>query len=839
MRRLLQGSLARTARLLGTVFAVALAVALVSGTFVLTDTIDSAFRHAAARPDGSSDLVVRSTAQFAAQANSLPEREPVPESLLVRIAAVPGVQAAWGAVQGYAGLVDRDGRAIAPAGLPSVGSGWQPGDVLEAGRAPQGPGEVAIDAATARRNGLVLGEKIKVLFEGTSKDFTIGGFLKAADGVVAATKAIFDPTTAQQVLGQAGKVDAIPVTAAAGVSPEMLRSRINAVLPDRYEAVTSAQVAHETEQSWTRAVGFLPTALLMFAAVALLVGAFLIFNTFSILVAQRARELGLLRALGASRAQLTASVLVEAVGVGLAGSLAGVALGFGAAHGLLALLHGMGLDLPSSPVVFLPRTAIAAVLCGVVVTILAAVPAARRATGTAPIGALRGLATPGSTGRRRLVLGGVLGAVGMGSLAVGLSAGPVAAVAVGVTGVFLSLAVLAPLAAGPAARLIGAPLVRVLGAPAFLGRENAMRSPKRTAATAAALMIGIGLVGVVAIVAASMKASATRTVERSLRADFVLASIGIPGASGGVPPVVADRVRTLPGITTVSELRSGQWGLDGRPQSLVAVDPATVTAMHDVDPHSAAAVRNLDDAGVLVRDTTAERYGWRVGDDVSMTFARTGTRKMRLRGTFSTTAVRSDYVVSLGAYKANFSQQMDIEVDVALAAGTTPAAGRAEIEKVLADFPVVQILDRSQVLAAQNAQVDRLLVPVTALLGLSVAIALLGIANTLGLSIHERTREIGLLRAIGMARAQLRSMISSEAVITACLGAVMGVMVALFFGWALVASMRHLGVSELVFPVAQLGGLVAMATLAGLVAGVLPARRAASLGVLDAIGRDS
>ena len=842
MGRLLRGALAQTGRLIGTAFAVALAVTLVSGTFVLTDTIDAAFHRATAPTEGSSDLVIRSTALFAAQANSLPEREPVPESLVARVAAVPGVQAVWGAVQGYAGLVGADGNAIAPTGLPSVGSGWAPGDVLESGRAPEGPGEVAIDAATARRNGLVLGDRIRVLFEGTSKEFTIGGFLKAAGDVVAATKAIFDPATAQQVLGEEGKVDTIPVTAAAGVSPDALRMRINSMLPERYEAVTAAQVAHESEESWTKAVGFLPTALLLFAAVALLVGAFLIFNTFSILVAQRTKELGLLRALGASRAQLTTSVLVEATAVGVVGSLVGVLLGFGAAHGLLALLEGMGFELPSSPVVFLPRTAFAGVLAGVLVTVAAAVPAARQATRVTPVGAIAGAAADlGGPRRRRLATGSVAGLVGGGFLVAGPLVGavpPLVAAAVGVTGILVGLAVLAPLVARPAARLIGAPLIRVFGEPAFLGRENAMRTPRRTAATAAALMIGIGLVGVVAIVAASMKASATRTVDDTLRADFVVAALGTSGATGGVPPAVADLLRGTPGVATVSQMRGGQWGLDGRPQTLLAVDPATVTALHDIDPQSAAAVRNLDDKGVLVRDTTAERYGWRVGDDVPRTFARTGTTPMRLRGVFSTSAVRTDYVVSLGAYRANFAQQMDLQVEVALAPGISPAAGRAEIRKALAAYPVVQILDRSQVLSAQNDKVDSLLVPVTALLGLSVAIALLGIANTLGLSLHERTRELGLLRAIGMARRQLRSMIRSEAVITACLGAVMGVVVAVFFGWALVRSMGNVGVSELVFPVAQLAGLVALATIAGLLAGVLPARRAASLGILHAIAHD-
>ncbi len=337
------------------------------------------------------------------------------------------------------------------------------------------------------------------------------------------------------------------------------------------------------------------------------------------------------------------------------------------------------------------------------------------------------------------------------------------------------------------------------------------------------------------ILAASVKASASRTVDESLRADFVLTSTGLAGAAGGVPPVVAERLRDTPVVGAVSEIRGGQWGLDGRTQTLLAVEPKSVTTFHQVDPQSDAAVRRLDDTGVLVRDTTAERYGWRVGDTIPMTFARTGTKKMRLQGTFSSTAVRTDYVITLGAYRANYAQQFSLEVDVALAPGVSPAAGRAEIERVLADYPVVKVMDHAQVLAAQDEQVHKLLVPVTALLALSVVIALLGIANTLALSIHERTRELGLLRAIGMARRQLRSMIRSEALIIASLGAALGVGVALFFGWALVASMRNVGVTQLVFPVAQLTGLAALTTVAGLVAGILPARRAASLAVLDAI----
>ena len=842
MKRLLRGALAQGARLFGTALAVALAVTLVSGTFILTDTIDASFSRASADTGGTSDVVVRSTALFSAQANSLPEREPVPESLVARVAAIPGVKAAWTAIQGYAELVDTQGQAIAAKGLPTVGSGVTPDVTLASGRAPVGPDEVAIDAETARRNGLVLGDRIKVLFSGSMQEFTIGGVLQAAGDVVASTKAVFDSATAQRVLGTAGLVDAIPVEAEPGLSAGALRARINAELPDRYEAVTTAQVARESAESWTKAVAFLPTALLLFAAVALLVGAFIICNTFSILVAQRARELALLRSLGASRAQLTASVLCEAVAVGVVGSLAGVVAGFGAARGLLALFDRLGYELPSASAVFLPRTAIIGVLAGVLVTVLAALLPARRATRVSPTGAMSGADGARSTSPGgRFALGAGAGAAGLATLLTGVLGGgarPIIAVGLGAAGIVVSLAVLAPLVATSAARTVGAPLVRLFGEPAFLGRENAMRSPRRTASTAAALMIGIGLVGVVAILAASVKASASRTVDDSLRADFVLTPAGLGGAVSGVPPVVVDRLRATPAIATVSEIRGGQWGLDGRTQTLLAVDPATVTAMHEVDDASAASVRRLDDSGVLVRDTVAERYGWRVGDPVPMTFARTGTRRMLLQGTFSSTAVRTDFVVTLGAYRANYAQQFALEVDVALAPGVTSAAGRAEIERMLADYPVVKVMDHAEVVAAQNEQVDRVLLPVTALLVLSVLIALLGIANTLALSIHERTRELGLLRAIGMARSQLRSMIRSEAAIIAGLGATMGVAVALFFGWALVASMRHLGVTELVFPVAQLTGLVAMATIAGMLAGVLPARRAASLAVLQAMSSD-
>ena len=837
MWRILKGLLAHKSRLLRTAAAVALAVSLVSGTFVLTDTIDAAFDRASTS-SAQIDVLVRASAEFTAQATTLPERETLPESLLDVIAAIPGVDKVWGQVMGFAELVDKEGNAISPSGLPTVGTAFTQQDTLVAGRAPTGPGEVVIDDVTAAKDGFVLGDRIKILFQGLVREFTIAGVRKVND-LLASTTASFDLQTAQQLLGEEGTFDAIPVKADAGVSPEVMRARIGAALPESYEVVTYDQAAREAQESWTKALGFLTTALLMFAAVALLVGAFIIFNTFSILVAQRTRELGLLRAVGASRRHLVTSVLAEALMVGLVASAVGIVLGLGAAHGLLAIMRMIGFELPSAPVVFRGRTAALGLVAGVLVTVAAAVIPAYRSTKVSPMAAIVGRTADeqGGFGRRVASGLGVTG-VGLASLFIGLFGRvqtPLLAIGLGSAGILVGIAMLTPLVAAPAARVIGIPLIRLFGQPAVLGRDNAMRNPRRTSATAAALMIGITLVGVVAILAASIKSSASHTIQDTLRADFVVTPRTVAGAQGGVPPAVGDKLRKARAVATVSEIRSGQWGLEGRARTLVAIDPETITQAYELDPAANAALRRLDDDSVLVRTSVAERHGWRVGDEVPMTFARTGTKLMVLADTFTSTAVRSDYVISLGAFKSNFKQQLSLEVDVRLAPGISAEAGRHAVEEALIDFPNVEVRDRGQVLAAQEAAVNKLLVPVTALLALSVVIALLGIVNTLALSIHERTRELGLLRAVGMARSQLRSMVRSEAVIIAGLGSVLGVVVAVFFGWALVGAMKDLGVNQLVVPVGQLAGLVAAATGAGLVAGVLPARRAARLPILDAI----
>ena len=621
------------------------------------------------------------------------------------------------------------------------------------------------------------------------------------------------------------------------MSAEALRARVAAALPESYEVLTADQAARQAKESWARSLRFLTPGLMVLAGVALLMGGFIVFNTFSMVVAQRSRELGLLRALGASRRQVTVSVLGEAVLVGGAASAAGIGGGLGAAPGLLALLRAFGLAAPPAPVVFHGLSAAAGLLAGVLVTALAAMQPARQANRVAPLAAIDGAPEKASAPRRERLAGGVATASAGGAIVLlgVLGRGRWPLMFVGSGAVLVGVVLLAPFVAAPAARLIGAPLVRVLGWPALLGRQNALRSPRRTAGTASALMVGIGLVGVVAVLGASMKASAKRTIESSMLADFVVSSYQVPGGASGVPPVAADRLRRSPAVAAVSEVRSGQWGLHGKTETLVAIDPATVTSLYRLDPGSTAAARRLDDGGVLVRDSVAARHGWRVGDPVPMIFARTGTRNVTLQATYSSTTVRSDYVISLGAFAANYVEQLDMEVDVRLVAGTTSSAGRQAIRRALSDYPNLAVHDRSEVLAAEEQQVDRVLLPMVALLALSVVIALLGIANTLALSVHERIRELGLLRAIGMARAQLRVMIRAEALIIASVGTVLGGVMAVFFGWVLVAAMRGPGLTRTALPLFQLVAAAAVAGAASLAAAALPARRAARLGVLDAL----
>ena len=836
--------LAKKVRLVLTALSVVLGVGFVAGTYVLTDTMDAAFNDLFQNAAANTDVVVRSESAFAptsggAGGGGTEGREPIQDSVLEDVLEVEGVDIAHGDVAGYAQLIDPvTDEAIGGFGPPTIGASWDPDSTvveIREGSAPEGFGEVAVDASTAERHDLRIGQPIQILFEGPPQEFTISAIVGfgEADNLAGATLAMFDLPTAQQALGKVGVFDAINVIAEGGVSTSALRARIDQVLPDGVEAVTASAVADENTEALSEGLGFFKTALLVFAFIALFVGAFIIFNTFSIITAQRTRELALLRALGASRGQVLASVLTEAALVGVFASVIGLAAGVVIALGLQALLSAFGIDLPSTSTQVLPRTIVVSLLVGTVVTVLSSILPARRASRVAPVEALRGdQPTAGRSLRRRLISGVVVTAVGAGLLALGLfGGGSNAALTIGVGAVvmFLGIAMLAPLFARPLARVIGAPLVK-LGIQGKLGRENAMRNPRRTASTASALMIGLGLVAMVSILASSLKASFNAALEETLKADLTLTTTSFISFS----PQVADLVRAVPEIEAVSEFRQNGFEYEGRTVFMTAVDPGTIGQVAEVDME-AGRIDALGQGSLLVYREVAESEGLEVGESVTLSFPAGGDRDYIVGGIYADNRLLGDWLLSITAYEQVFTEQLDTFVLVKGRSGIAPAELQRAVEAAVTEYPNIEVQDQASFREKQAGFIDQILGLVTALLALAILIAVFGIVNTLGLSIYERTRELGLLRAVGMTRRQVRSMIRWESVIIAVFGALLGLAIGILFGWALQRALVDDGLSELAIPGGQLLVYLVIAGLMGVLAAVLPARRAAKLNVLDAI----
>jgi putative ABC transport system permease protein len=838
-----KGLLARKVRLALTAISIVVGVAFVSGTFILTDTIGRAFDNLFSNIEKGVAVQVTGIPRFQSSGINSEEAgsaQRVPASLLPTIRAVPGVRNAIGTLTGYAQLVDKKGKAITTGGAPTLGVSWADDPQLNplhltAGRAPRSDGEIVVDRHTASGHDLRVGDHVTVLLQGPSMQATIVGIAKfgTADNLAGATLVAFDPVTAQTALKGGGKFDTIDVAANAGVTDDQLKAQIQSVLPAGFQAKTGAETAAKNSRDLKKALSFFNIALLVFAVIALFVGAFIIFNTFQILVSQRTRELGLLRALGASPAQIRRSVIAEAVIVGLIASVVGLAAGFALALGLRALLNAFGVTLPSTTLQLEPRTIIAAFVVGLGATMLSSVVPALRASRIPPIAAMRE-AQPttyaGST--RRRVTGLVITAAGIGILLTGLFGGGSNAASfagLGAATVFFGVAVLSPLIVRPVARVLGAPLRR-RGISGKLGQENAMRNPKRTASTAAALMIGLGLVAFVGIFAQSIKASSDQILQQTMKADYIVTNPQFTGFSQDV----ADKLRQESAFSAVSQFRQGLFGLKGGSAQVQGIDPSTVNQVVNVDMASGS-LSALGTDDVAVFDDTAKANGWKVGDVVPARFARTGLVPLRIVGIFTDKRILGSYVVSLPTYEQNFVEQLDILVLVKTAPGTSQADARAAAKDVAKAFPNVKVEDQAQFRESQAAQINALLGLITALLGLAILIAVIGIVNTLALSIYERTREIGLLRAVGMGRRQVRAMIRWESVIIAVFGALLGTAIGIFFGWAMVRALKSQGISVLSIPGGQLIIYILVAALIGVVAALKPARRAAKLDVLSAI----
>ena len=831
--------LARKVRLLLTGIAVLLGVSFMAGTYVLTDTMTRAFNDLVDTGYASIDVLVRNENAFTAQTSSLEERESMPESVLSTVEDVPGVQEAVGDVIGYAQIVDpATGKVIGTFGPPTAAASWSTlsGFTIESGSPPEGDDQVVIDSGTAEAYDIGVGDRVEIVFEGPPGEFEVVGVAGYGDGgnLFGATYALFDLPTAQRVLGREGELDSISVVAADGESGTALARRITEALPQGTEAVPAATVITEQQDQISQGLGYLRTAFLVFAYVALFVGAFIIFNTFAIIVAQRTRELALFRALGASGGQVMLTVVVEALIVGIVASAVGVVVGIGIAIVLKGLLSSLGIDLPSSGTVIQPRTVIVSIVIGTIVTVVAALVPARRAARVAPIEALREAQDrPGRSLRFRLVSGAIVLALGVAPLAYGLFGRPADAlqfVGIGVALTFVGVAMLTPLIARPVAAGIGLPIRRT-GVPGKLGRENSMRNPRRTAATASALMIGLGLVVFVAVFGASAKASTTVVLERTLKADFILTSPTFTGFSTSA----AEDVRAVPGVETVSQVRQAEAKVEGGTVFVTGLDPATFDVVSELGVVQGSVADLGTPDTIAIHEDIAATEGWGIGDTIDVEWPSTGQGDLEIAVIYAENGLIGDWATSLDTYDANVAQELDLFVLVKTGEGANVASVRSDLEDALEPYPNIEVQDQAEFREMYATFLNQVLNLVTALLLFAVIIALFGVMNTLYLSIYERTRELGLLRAVGLTRRQTRSMVRWEAVIVSVMGALFGVVIGIAFGWALQRALEPEGFSELGIPGGQLAIYVVFAAVLGVVFAIFPARRAAKLNVLEAI----
>jgi putative ABC transport system permease protein len=838
----IKGLLARKLRLALTALAIVLGVTFVSGTLILTDTLDHTFDNLVGNAYQHVSFQIRGKAPFgnnntAAAANGT-SRKPIPESIATTVSRVPGVAYVDGSVGGYAQFVAPDGDAIGGA-ASALGFSFDPNRQLSAvrlvsGRGPTTADDVVMDRATATKYHFKIGERVRVVSGQPPKTYTISGLVTfgADNNLAGATLAGFSPPTAQALFKTRGYYDTINVLAAPGTDNVRLQQAIARVLPPGVQVVSGQTVANELSSAVSDALSFLSTALLVFAAISLFVGGFTIFNTFSITVGQRTRELALLRVVGASRRQVFRSVLTEAALLGIGASIIGLGLGVLAALGLKALLSAFGITLPSAPLVFEARTVVVALGVGVGVTVISAIAPARRAVRIPPVAALVDQREGDDDSLvRRATAGSIVAVAGVALLVAGLAAPAILIVGLGAVAVFIGAGMLAPIVARPLAGALGRPLAALLGTPGRLGRENSMRSPRRTAQTAAALMVGLALVSTIAVLGASLSSSATSNIDSALNADYI-----ITGPGSGFSTSVAPAVSRVAGVKTVTTVYRGQFELRGSLSSLAAVTPSNLAQTVHLDITAGRGPAALAAGELLIDTTTASSKHLSVGSVVPVTFAQTGSSRIRIGGIFKANSLIGNYVAGSGFFLSHFPDPLPIAVLISTQPGALDV--RSAVTTYLNAYPNVGVKTRAQFEQSQQNAVHTELGLIYVLLALAIAVALIGIVNTLMLSVFERTHELGLLRAVGMKRRQIKAMIRSEAVIIALFGAVIGLIIGTAMGVAFAASLKNQGITQISIPFSSLVGFLILAALLGLAAASWPARRAAKLNVLAAIAAD-
>ncbi len=838
--------MAHKSRLITTFLAVALGVAFVSGVLVLTDTVNRTFDDLFSDVFRDTDAVVRSNQEIDQGFGGGEVRGTIDEDLVDEVRDVDGVADADVSVDGFARIIDKDGDPMGnPAmGAPTFGTNWGEVEALNPftisdGGPPESDDELVIDRRSAKNAGYEVGDTVPVQTQAGTADYTLSGIAKfgSADSPGGASFAMFTVEEAQRVLGEPGKVSSISAAADEGVSQRQLVSNIEDALgPDAgVEVITGAQITKENQDDIQQALSFLTIFLGIFGIIAVVVGAFVIYNAFSIIVAQRTREMALLRAVGARRRQVRRAVLIEAIVVGVAGSVAGYLLGI-----LVAFALSGFLGLPDSSLAILPRSVLVGLAVGILVTLFSALIPAWRASRVPPLAAMRDVAVDTSARSRvRLVLGVVVLALSLFLVVTGALGTTPAFVGIGVLGVLVGTLLISPVLARPVARVLGAPVARLRGVSGELARDNAVRNPRRSASTAFALMIGVGLVAFFLVLNSSVRQSISKALDSGFRGDFIIMTDDF--GMVGLPPTMAEDVAAVPGVARVVPIRFAP--------AFVGDDTAAVTGTNDgvfnlFELDIVAGDPRLDPGDVVIDRDTASSHNLSVGSQVPIRFLNDARGPepppATVSGIYDSGPAENigSYVIGLADYDAAVPTPSDVQVYVQLDRGVSVADTQPAIRDIVKPFPTASVETVDEFKDTIGAQFDPILYLIVVLLMLAIIIAFLGIANTIALSVLERTRELGLLRAVGMRRRQVRSAVRWESAIISLFGTVLGLAVGLLGGWAITRSLRDEGFEAFAIPWGALVAIAVIAGFLGLAAALVPAWRASRMNVLEAINTE-
>lgn len=832
-------------RLVGTTSAIVLGVAFLVGTLVLTDTMRTAFDDIFTSANAGTDVVVRSSERIGGGGNA--QVGLIPESLTQTLADVPEVAVAEATIQGVGQLTAADGKPIGGDGPPTLAGNWisnaglNPYRIVE-GNPPTRSGQVVVDQRAANEGNLAVGSKT-TLRTPELVPMTVVGIASFgnSESLGGTTYAGLTFDQAQKLLGVPGKVNAIVLQAKPGVTQEQLKAAIADVLPPGTTATTGDQLtADQTQQIEEGFLGFFRTFLLVFAAIAFIVATFSIYNTFAVIVAQRTRESALLRAIGASRGQIMASLTVESVLMGLFASIVGLGVGIALAAGLKVALDAIGFGLPAGGLTITAPTVLFSLVIGVLVTVGASLIPAIRASRVLPLAALRDVAVDGSsTSRTRMWLSLVVIALGLLILSSLLSANDTLILqrtAVGAALVFFGYLLFAPIAARPAGRILGAPIARLRGVSGQMAARNAVRNPKRTANTSAALLVGVCVVTLFTIFAASIKTSIDASVAGSFRGELVMSNQNFNGS--GYAPAMFGEVAKVPGVENVASMARGTVLANNKQLNVTVSEPRQLGQLLEL-PSQGEAVSDLTPRELAVSQDTANQNSLGLGTKVVVAFADGSLENMTVGSIYANEDIVGSAIISTSIYAKHVRQLNYRTLLIGVSPGASVTDVQQDVQQVADEFGAGPVQTRDQFVQSAASQIDQLLNIVYLLLILAIIIALMGIANTLSLSIHERTRELGLLRAVGQTRAQARSMVRWESVIIAVFGTVGGLVLGVVLGWALMKAVSATeDVARFALPVDQLIAVGLVGALVGVVAGLRPAFRAAKLTVLDAIGAE-